>query len=363
MNKLFFELIRVSIGTGGGLSRTPSAAEWRSLYDMALKQSLVGICFVGVQRLQKQQQTPPEMLYLKWLGMAAKIQQENEIVLKRCKELYDTLAESGIRCSVLKGASLVPYYGENALLRQSGDIDAYVDCGLEGCMDFAKTIQQESSWDYKHLHLDIFKDVDVELHYRVASLLTPLKNLQWQRWTSQHQVQDLIFGSECRSFKTPTLKFALLHNILHIYHHYCFKGIGLRQVMDCYYLTVASSEDDRVFVHQQLKRYDVLWLASGLMWILTNKFGLFQDKSICPPSEDEGLILLSNIIEGGNFGRDAGMKVRKGKIYNLFRLLSVNSKLLFRHPNVVIGVPFYFLYVNIWQVLTAAKLKRKQKNK
>ena len=76
--KLFFELVRVSIGSARCLSHTPTAGEWKSLYEVAKKQSLMGVCFAGVQKLQKQQQCPPEMLYLQWMGMAAKIQQWNE---------------------------------------------------------------------------------------------------------------------------------------------------------------------------------------------------------------------------------------------------------------------------------------------
>ena len=68
--KLFFDLIRVSIGQQVCLSHTPSADEWGELYAMAKKQSLVGVCFAGVHRLVGQQQEPPEMLYLTWMGMA-----------------------------------------------------------------------------------------------------------------------------------------------------------------------------------------------------------------------------------------------------------------------------------------------------
>ena len=68
INNLFFELIQVAIGTRICLSHTPSADEWGELYAMAKKQSLVGVCFAGVQRLQTQRQEPYEMLYLTWMG-------------------------------------------------------------------------------------------------------------------------------------------------------------------------------------------------------------------------------------------------------------------------------------------------------
>ena len=68
---LFFELIQVAIGTRICLSHTPSADEWGELYAMAKKQSLVGVCFAAVQRLPEDER-PQEMLYLTWMGIAAK---------------------------------------------------------------------------------------------------------------------------------------------------------------------------------------------------------------------------------------------------------------------------------------------------
>lgn len=49
----------MSLGTRICLSHSPSADEWGELYKMAKKQSLVGVCFAGVQKLQMQRQEPP----------------------------------------------------------------------------------------------------------------------------------------------------------------------------------------------------------------------------------------------------------------------------------------------------------------
>ena len=57
IENLFYELIRVAIGNGIRLTRSPNKSEWDVLYTMARKQSLLGVCFVGVQKLQSQQQT------------------------------------------------------------------------------------------------------------------------------------------------------------------------------------------------------------------------------------------------------------------------------------------------------------------
>lgn len=85
------------------LTRTPSSADWKALYDMSMKQSLVGICFAGVQRLPSKNQAPPEMLHLKWMGMAAKIQQRNEVHNARQPEVLRNFRDNGFPCSVLKG--------------------------------------------------------------------------------------------------------------------------------------------------------------------------------------------------------------------------------------------------------------------
>lgn len=84
IEQLFFELIRVAICTQDSLSYIPKPKEWIVLYDMAKKQSLVGVCFAALQRLGAKADEGfthigiSEMLYLTWMGMAAKIQQKNE---------------------------------------------------------------------------------------------------------------------------------------------------------------------------------------------------------------------------------------------------------------------------------------------
>lgn len=117
INTLFFELIRVAIGTQLSLSRQPSPNEWTTLYKIAKKQSLVGICFAGVQRLCISETSDysgmNELQYLTWTGMAAKIQQRNEVVNKQCVEVQQMIEKEGFRTFIMKGQG-------NAALYQSG---------------------------------------------------------------------------------------------------------------------------------------------------------------------------------------------------------------------------------------------------
>ena len=129
IDTLFFELIRVAIGTQESLSRLPSEREWDKLYKMAKKQSLVGVCFAGLQRLGADADEGfarigmSEMLYLTWMGMTAKIQQKNQIVDEQCVILGERLKAEGYSYAILKGQGVASLYSEHLLgLRQSGDI-------------------------------------------------------------------------------------------------------------------------------------------------------------------------------------------------------------------------------------------------
>ena len=83
IEQLFFELLQVAIGNRKSLSCEPRVREWGELYAMATRQALTGVCFVALQRLKFAGEVDiPESVWLKWLGVAAKIQQRNQIIPK-----------------------------------------------------------------------------------------------------------------------------------------------------------------------------------------------------------------------------------------------------------------------------------------
>ena len=97
----FFELIRVAIGHQVCLSRTPSADGWGELYAMAKKQAVVGVCFCGVQRLPKEQLVEmPVQLKMQWFALAESVKQKNEVMNRKCAEVYNALTtEAPTPCS------------------------------------------------------------------------------------------------------------------------------------------------------------------------------------------------------------------------------------------------------------------------
>lgn len=365
INKLFFELIRVAIGTQACLSHTPSADEWGELYAMAKKQSLVGICFAGVQKLQKQEQCPHEMLYLQWMGMAAKIQQRNEVVNRQCVEVQKRLSEAAMRSSILKGQGIAALYKlrdesleliDMSGLRQSGDIDVYVDCGREKAIEYARSIQDEVDWDYKHLHLKVFKDTEVEMHYVPEVFLNLRKNKKLHQWFNEPLVQSSIFQVS-GEFVTPSAEFITFYILLHIYRHFLYEGVGLRQLMDYYFVLRSQIMDERLIINDDmlrlLKEFGMMRFTRGVVWVMKSVFGLEKGYLICEPDETEGRYILNKVMMGGNFGhhdeRLSGGS--EGKIGTVKRIVKHNMHLLTHYPEDTLWTPIWIVYHWCWKRL------------
>lgn len=359
MNTLFFSLIRLSLGTGSCLSCQPSPEEWDELYRIAVKQSLVGVCFAGVRKYMKSSEqnggevAVPKKIYFQWLGTAAQIQQRNEWMNQRCVELQSKLSLYGLKSSILKGQGLAALYGDLSNLRHSGDIDVYVDCGREKAIEYARSVgQQTIDWDYKHLHLEIFKDAEVEMHYRPEVLLNLIKNKKLQRWFQSDEVQKLIF-QERGDISAPSVEFNLFYVLLHVYRHFLYEGVGLRQLMDYFFvLRSVKKHDNKAKSLQAIEAFGMARFAKGVMWIMQNVFGLEEQFQLCASSEKEGRYILAQIMVGGNFGHhDERLKSSKqqGKLGAVKKIMKHNLHLLAHYPSEVIWAPVWIVYHWCWK--------------
>ena len=344
MNELFFELIRVAIGTQDTLSRFPSEREWGKLYKMAEKQSLLGVCFVALQNLRASADDGfgrlgvGEMLYFKWMGVAAKIQQRNEAVNQRCVELQTKLSSDGFRSFIMKGQSVATLYGEQLSgLRQSGDIDVYIEGGLEKVLAYANTFGPTSRVNELEMHVDVFDDTEVEFHYWPFIMRNPYRNTKLQRFFKSCEEANfsnsVILDKEKNlTICTPTTEFNLVHQMVHIYHHLFTEGVGMRQLMDYYFvlqtLSVSPlkgecSERVKKVIHDLgLDRF-----ASALMWVMQHVFGLGMIGMPWVPNPRDGEFLLNEIMLSGNFGKqDERQKGLYDSKWNSFWM--VNGKAL-----------------------------------
>lgn len=316
MQELFFELIRVAIGWSGDLSRIPSAEEWTVLYSMAKKQAVVGICFAGVKRLDKQGMlvNMPMQVRMEWLAMSAQIQAQNEIVNQRCLEVQEILAKAGMRSVILKGQGVAKAYslplpegkGENlGLLRQSGDIDVWVDASREKVIRYAVGVKPTGAFDEKHVHFDCFEDVPVELHWVPVRKWNPRWNRLLNAYFNKERERQMDAKGEMVNF--PNLDFQLTHQLLHVMGHFIESGVGMRQMMDLYFTQQACMKEMPERIDEVLslfKKMGLMDLVAATQWVIQKVFGIKDAGSLlCVPNEREGRSLLDEIMAGGNFGQ------------------------------------------------------------
>ena len=357
INCLFFELIRVAIGTQETLSRFPSEAEWEELFEMAVKQSLVGVCFVGLHTLGADsdegyaQIGMSEDLFFDWMGMAAQINMKNDLVNQQCVDLQKRLAADGLDTCVLKGQGIAGLYGEELRgFRQSGDIDLWVDAPMKMILEYAKKYNSKFHFDYLHVNLDAFDDTEVELHYRPGCMYNLRRNRSLQSWFANNkEFVGIPMGNG--NVTVPTINFNAFYILHHTYRHLINGGIGMRQMMDYYFVLQASLKIQEVA--STIESFGMKKFASGVMWIMQEVFGLTDDRVICKPDEEEGQFLLNEIMMGGNFGHHDSRKEKRkpdeSKWDILVRKIKTNMHLLTHYPSEVLSVPFYFVWHYLWK--------------
>lgn len=352
IEKLFFELIQVAMGTRACLSHSPTAEEWKGLYNEAKKQSLVGVCFAGVQKLVAQRQEPPEMLYLTWIGMAAKIQQRNEVVNRQCAELQAKLAADGFRSCVLKGQGVAQLYGSLATLRQSGDIDALLwKDGLnrkknrEAVMTLARKFDEDASGAEHHAHVHFFDDTEVELHYQPSYFCNPWANRRFRKWCEMHR-KDMVMCKDLGCI-VPNIEYNLVFMLSHTFRHYVSEGVGLRQVMDYYFVLKSRSNDNNTLCYDNdnlrktLSSLNMLKFASAMMWVLHEVFAMEEHYMICEPNERFGRKLLAHIMQGGNFGHHNTETVasKKSHVGRFINQVTLDLSLAMDYPSEALWSP------------------------
>ena len=365
----FFELIRVALGVQTFLSRSLLERDWGELYKLAEKQSLVGICFTGLQYLGADADDGfekigmSEMQYLDWMADAATLHEKNEVMNRRCVELQDKLSESGMRSSILKGQGIARYYqcdGEDmSLFRQSGDIDVYVDCGRKKGVEFAHSIGQDVvEWDYKHLHLNLFDDTPVEVHYRAQVLLNPFKNQRLQKFFKLHEAELLgepVTLCDGSVITAPVGWFNVFYIILHLYHHLFGEGIGLRQLMDLYFVlkNTELTEDEKSELKSSVEEFGMSKFCAALMWTLSEAFGPIGNNELWAADEKEGRFILDEALRCGNFGKndDRYNLSGTGKAARFWTIVRKNTHLLVHYPGDALAAPLYFVWHFFWKRL------------
>lgn len=416
MEKLFFELLQVAIGTRDSLSRVPSSLEWQQLLELSKKQALTAVAFHGVKTLSDSRIKNDgsgdgfdggigidEMTYLKWLGLTAKVAQRNKVLDEQCREVCEVLEHDGFHTWVLKGQANQDLYPENLReFRTPGDIDVWVrpmgeiplavEVGT-GCVEYVNYTGKEAVIRYvllntpegkrkavmndmrqHHIDYHYYKDTAVEVHFTPSYFQSPIKNRRLQRWFGDHE-EDCHVSS--LGFKVGSVGFNAVYQMIHVYKHLFNEGVGLRQLLDYYFVLRALhiaqgdlsdrtqsmaqwAEDMGISVPsnteivQTLGRFGMKRFAGGVMWVLKEVFAMPDVYLLCEPNEVAGRFLLDEILMSGNFGKyDERNRKMQGasKLKRFFLLSQRNWRFFKQYPSEVFWDPFRRAYNVIWRKL------------
>lgn len=344
--ELFFELLRVSLNERDSLSRTPTEKDWEVILVEAQKQSIDGVLLSGLERLPEEQR-PSKIVLLQWFGLV-QITEQNTIKLSQASaDAVLFFRKNGFACTLLKGVSVGRYYPKPKR-RQSGDVDIWLDGGRKKIYDFARAFSKSGRLEgvnYHHIHFHLIEDVHIEVHIWPSFLSSPLRNLRLHKFCNLHR--------PTMETSMPSLVFDRVFVLLHCYRHMCGDGVGLRQIMDYFYvLHQGFNEDEKADAVYWIKQLGMARFAKGLMWMLKEYFGLEEKFLLLKPNEKEGRFIMQEVLLTGNMGHSdtrnwgATNTPFSRFVYNLKR----DCYLAKHYPHEALWQPFFSILLYFWRL-------------
>ena len=242
---MIFDFLKYCLGEKDNMSNVVADIDWQQLYSFASKQALLGLCFDGIERLgedypEELKQNPiGRELLMNWMGKVQLIHRQNMKVNAVASKLFSMLREDGLRCCILKGQGNALMY-PNPYSRTPGDIDVWIDASRERIMEYAQK-KFELGDDIRLQHLETSLDsVPVELHFFPCSMNNPIYHTRLQKWFRRNadlQCSHIVgLPDGAGDIAIPTMAFNVIYQLTHLYHHFFDEGIGMRQIIDYYYV-------------------------------------------------------------------------------------------------------------------------------
>lgn len=307
----FFQLLRLAIGSSNDIPQIQKE-EWKSIYEIAQKQSLMGIIFDGIQKMSDATKAKGDSmevdinLLMNWMGICRQIEKRNHQLDEAVGKVTAWFEKKGFRSCILKGQGNALMYPCPAH-RTPGDIDIWVSGKPSEVILFVHSIAPKEKASYHHIDFPAINGIPVEVHYRPCYLQNPLFNHRLQQWFSRKADKQFLHKVriEDEEVAIPTARFNVIYQLVHIYNHLFQEGIGLRQIVDYYFVLVNNDEVlvIRDTLQRELKHLGLWKFARAMMYVLHEILGLSEEKMIAPIDEKRGKMLLAEILNGGNFGQ------------------------------------------------------------
>ena len=352
--KIFFDFLRFCIGSAKEIPGSLKEVDWKELYCISQKQALLGVLFHGIQRLPKEL-APEQKLLMQWMAMAEMIRKQNIRLFQDSVKVCKNFENKGFANCILKGQGNALLYPD-PYIRTPGDIDIYLSGGRRKIMKYVDQVCPNQVMRYHHVDFPVMKTA-IEVHFTPSYMFCPIHNRRMQKWFEE------VMGEQCNhraslpdgygEIHVPQVSFNVIYILSHLYRHIFTEGVGLRQLLDYYYVLIS---DDLLLirdrVQKDLKHLGLWKFAQAVMFVMKEVFGLSENKMIAPINEKEGRFLLDEIMRGGNFGQydnRMGNKVDESKIHRYFRMNLRNLRFVKHYPTEALCEPVFRTWFALWK--------------
>ena len=360
---MIFDFLKYCLGGKVNMSNVVVNNDWQQLYSFASKQAILGLCFEGIERLGEEY--PEELkqnpigreLLMTWMGKAQQIRRQNMKVNAEAGKLFSMLREDGLRCCILKGQGNALMY-PNPYSRTPGDIDVWVNASREYLTEYAKCHFKLED-DIRFHHLETTMDgVPLELHFFPCSMNNLLYHARLQKWfklNADLQCSNVVsLPDGIGEIAIPTTAFNVIYQLTHLYHHFFDEGIGMRQIIDYYY--VVNNDESLVIrntLQRELKHFGLWKFSRAVMYVLHEALELPEEKMIVPMDEKRGKLLLAEILNGGNFGQHFtkyGHFTQQGMAKKYFLKIWRNMHFVRYYPAEALSEPIFRTWHFFWRL-------------
>lgn len=353
--RLFFALLR-RVTEGEEISPTLiTNEEWNEVFMLAKQQALVGITFCAIEKLSAECRPPRELL-LQWYALTEQIKRRNLQLNETARIVEKRFSKDGFRGTILKGVGMAALYPE-PLYRTPGDIDIWLDAERADIVAYVRKHKEKPFVIYHHVDFVEVNGVSIEVHFTPSYFSDFQTNNRFQQYVREQrplQMEHVTMLEGVGEVHTPTLAFNRVYVLSHIYRHLFDEGVGLRQLLDYYYvLRQGFTEEEREETVEVLRWLKMKRFAAAVMWVLQEVFGMEERYMLVAPNEKEGRFLLDEIMIAGNFGHHDPRIIRSKdeRLFTRFVRRTVrNLRFLRSYPSEVIGSPIFKIWQRIWML-------------
>lgn len=301
LNEYFYNLLRIAIGNSMELPHQLNNDEWEALYNICKKQAVLGLVFVGIQKLPKEQM-PPIELFEKWSEQALRAKARNELYNRRCKEICDTFHCNGYESCIVKGQSSLVYYTDELKdYRAARGLDIISwpigqEAGKRDIMEYVNFLYISSSKHvkpkvvYHHVDWDT-ASIPVDVRINPSYFNCPWHDKRFQKWLNE----NITFLKSEYGFPVASTYFNIVYQLVHLYRRLFCEGIGMDYLADFYFVLVRLNKESvnkgelmHLLSYLGMKRF-----TTGVMYVLKKVFDMSDEYLLCPPNNRAGKFVLT----------------------------------------------------------------------